>query len=218
MKNHVTLLACICISACVSAGQSTRGFQAIDLPKAQSKLGEMPLLVRQFSSLCLDGASKAAQIVEDAKTAGWEPASKTLLKKQGLTRLEKKTLAIPGGGAPVEETQNLLIKSFEGESLVLEISQRLDRKQLTAETCAIYGKQSEYLENCASLGEIVNRAPDQNTQYKESEAHFIGWNASLEGKQAKDQRHQEQALPSLQHQSHYPYQHHQRFLIYHFHL
>ena len=185
MKNHLTLLACLSVSACVSTNQSTLEFQAIDPSKIQSNLDNTPLLVGQFSSLCLNTERKVKQIIEDANLSGWKVASKEKLKKEDLGRLKKQTLIIPGGGAPVEETQNILIKSFEDENFILEISQRFDRKQLTTNTCTIYGKQSEFLKNCSSLGELIKRAPDQNTKYKESDAHFIGWNASLSNRPAR---------------------------------
>ena len=185
MRIKTTLLCLLSLSACVSSNTSTRGLQAIDLSSVSNS--EASLLVREFSKLCLAQTASAQSILEKAKADDWQEASKNTLNAEGLSKLKKITLRIPGGGSPVEESQSILTNSFEDEVFVLEISERFDRKRLVSIGCTLFGRQGEFLKNCASLGEIINRAPDQNTKYKESDAHFISWNAALSGKQARIQ-------------------------------
>ena len=185
MRNHFITIACIAVSACTSTNQSTRGFQAIDLTEQNRALKTTSVVVMQFGNICLSGNADTKQIIQTAKSAGWQNATKKQLKEANLYRLEKKILIIPGGGAPVEERQELLTQSFVDTLLILETSQRFDRNKLTATTCTVFGNQGEFLKNCAHLGEFLNRAPDQNTKYKESNAHFIGWSGLIAGKQAR---------------------------------
>jgi len=182
MKNHFLILTCLGLSACVSANQSTRNFQAIDLPAQSANLDDTSELVSQFTNLCLSGEVDARQIIAAAKSTDRQFATQQTLKKESLVRLKKQTL--PGGGEPIEETQELLSKSFEEVHLILEISQQFEHKKLTATTCTVFGKKNEYLKNCEQLGKLINRAPDQNTKYKESKAHFISWRGSVSSKQA----------------------------------
>ena len=183
MRIKTTLFCLLSLSACVNNNSSTRGLHAIDLSAAVDS--EASLLVQQFSKLCLAQTTSAQSIFEGAKADDWQEASKNTLNAEGLSKLVKITLKIPGGGSPVEESQSILTKSFEDEVFVLEISERFDRKRLVSIGCTLFGRQGEFLENCAGLGELINRAPDQNTKYKESDAHFISWNAALSGKQAR---------------------------------
>ena len=183
MRIKTTLLCVLSLSACVNNNSSTRGLQAIDLALVANN--ESSLLVRQFSKLCLAQTESAQSIFEKAKADDWQEASKNTLNAEGLSKLKKITLRIPGGGSPVEESQSILTKSFEDDVFVLEIAERFDRKRLVSIGCTLFGKQGEFLQHCANLGELINRAPDQNTKYKESNAHFISWNAALSGKQAR---------------------------------
>lgn len=183
MRIKTTLACLLALSACVSSNSSMRGFKAIDLSAAAGS--EVSFLVGQFSKLCLTQSQNAQSILEGAKAGEWVEASNAVLKAEGLSKLHKTTLKIPGGGSPIEETQSILAKSFEDEPLILEVSERFDRKRLVSVGCTLFGKQGEFLKHCSSLGGLINRAPDQNTKYKESEAHFISWNASLDGKQAR---------------------------------
>lgn len=183
MRIKTTLFCLLSLSACVNNNSSARGLHAIDLTSVSNS--ESSLLVRQFSKLCLAQTASAQSILEKAKADDWREASKKTLNKEGLSKLVKTTLKIPGGGSPVEESQSILTNSFEDKMFVLEISERFDRKRLVSSGCTLFGKQGEFLKHCASLGELINRAPDQNTKYKESDAHFISWNAALSGKQAR---------------------------------
>ena len=183
MRIKTTLLCLLSLSACVNNNTSTRGLQAIDLTSVSNN--ESSLLVRQFTKHCLARATNAQSIFEKAKASDWHEASKKALYTEGLSKLNKTTLKIPGGGSPVEESQSILTKSFEDDVFVLEISERFDRKRHVSIDCTLFGKQGEFLHHCANLGELINRAPDQNTKYKESDAHFISWNAALADKQAR---------------------------------
>ena len=182
----LTALTCLLITtACVNGNQETRSFQAINLDQTKENRSGQTLLVEQFSNLCLSNAHGAENLIKAAQTKEWQPASRKDLNNAGLAKLKKTTLKIPGGGSPVEETQSIFIKSFKDQTIVWVISERFDRKKLTVTNCALYGKQVGFLKNCTGLGKVINRAPDQNTKYGKSKAHFISWNASISQKRAR---------------------------------
>lgn len=183
MKNKTALILALATTACVNNQQTTQGFHALSLSQADQT--NNTLLVQQFSNLCLTPNHNADSLIERASLQKWTFASAIELKNNGLSKLKKTTLKIPGGGSPVEESQTILIKSLEEETLVLAISQRFDRKKLVNTQCAVFGKADEFLKHCASLGSIINRAPDHNKKYEETDAHFISWKATLGDKRAR---------------------------------
>ena len=176
--NHFTAIIClILITACDNPNRITRGYQAINL--ANTNISKAPQLVQQFAKLCLTNSQNAQTLIETAQASEWNKISKKVMEKEGLGKLEKTILKIPGGGAPIEENQDIFFKAFGENVFIIDISERFDRKKLSSTNCSLYGKQDEFLKNCASLGGLINRAPDQNTKYKDSQAHFISWNAII---------------------------------------
>ena len=185
MRIPIALICLLAVTACVSTNQETRSFQAINLDQNKGSKSDKGILVEQFSNLCIRKAHNAKSLIETAQTGEWQPASQKSLSNEGLAKLKKTTLIIPGGGSPVEESQNIFAKSFEGQNIFLVVSERFDRKKLTTTTCTLYGKQDEFLKNCSDLGILINRAPDQNTKYEKSNAQFISWKAAISQKRAR---------------------------------
>ena len=85
-------------------------------------------LTNAFRSFCLSGTVNLEDFAAKALSSGWLKATDQQLKNAGLVRLRKKVLKVPGGGAPVEEAQEIFFDSTNARILTFE--QRYDRKEI----------------------------------------------------------------------------------------
>ena len=183
----LTMLASLSISSlAIGLGPSLAASIAIPTPRPSAPLQAQPdrssELTNAFRSFCLTGTVNLEGFAAKALDSGWRKATDQQLKDAGLVQLRKKVLRVPGGGAPVEEAQEIFFDSTNARFLAFE--HRYDRKRLTRTACSIYGQEGEFLAHCTKIGRILNKAPARNRKYGGGGNHFIAWNGTLGDKPA----------------------------------
>lgn len=98
--------------------------------------------------------------------------------------MRKETLSIPGGGAFVEEAQQLFARGLGSETVIGSRELIYQRGVLTQSECSVFGVSEDHLEECASLGSLIGSKPDRNKHYAESGSRFIAWDRTIEGRPA----------------------------------
>ena len=177
---QIVLLA-LCVSACTQQGSLDKNRQETGL---QADMASANPHVERFHKICLAENASQAKRYDLASVQGFSDASDASLKAAGLLQLKKTVLEIPGGGAPVSETQKLMARSGDTGS-VLALEQRLEKSRPVSTYCKLYAASENYLEMCEALGKVIGRAPDANKKYKTGNAHFINWHVSLHGKNTR---------------------------------
>lgn len=137
--------------------------------------------VSAFHSLCLSGITLPDEIRSFALLEGWQDASDEQLSDNGLSRLRKLVLVIPGGGGRFDEEQNILFHRFSKTNYIASLERQFVGSKTQLTKCDLYAK-TPFLKSCESLGKLLNRAPDYNHIYKENDAQFIRWKTQIEGK------------------------------------
>lgn len=171
----------LAVTACTIQNDLSKSPQPTTL---NSKLAAENPSVQSFYKVCLSENSSEDKRYDLATSQGFTQLSKSQLKTFGLSSVRKKITEVPGGGAPVSETQQLLVLDDEIKT-ILSLETYKEQDKLLNSSCKFYSKTENYLKLCEVLGRVIGRAPDSNKKYEASKAHFINWHISLHGKQAR---------------------------------
>ena len=138
-----------------------------------------------FYRLCLRSGDNSEDMISRASEMGFVAATDIQLASLGLAALRKTTLVIPGGGAFISETQQIMINPGQTEKLVLVVENQFAKKKHIKTECSIHASKSKHIETCATLGYMLERAPSHNTRYSQQNAHFIEWDGKADGSSMK---------------------------------
>ncbi|WP_075995583.1 hypothetical protein [Salaquimonas pukyongi] len=175
-----SLGVCLALQACLA------GIDPVFTETARVEIGSgLTDPVVAFREVCLTGRTTPQSIAALALDQGWQPANETDLEAVGLTKLRKRVLEIPGGGAKVSEEQHLLALRSESYSapLILSAERRIGDARTRSTRCAVYA-EGPFLSQCEAMGRLAGKAPDSNQRYEATGAHFIRWQGVVENRPA----------------------------------
>ncbi len=138
-----------------------------------------------FYNLCLSGGSSATDMLARAKSSGYQNTTDGKLAELKQSSLRKTTLVIPGGGAFISETQEIMHSPDTKDPFLLVVEQQFANKRHIKTECNIFARQHEYLATCTALGYMLERAPSHNARYERKNAHFVEWSGQAAGKPLK---------------------------------
>ena len=138
-------------------------------------------LAGSFVDLCLSGNDPGAWLAS-SQANGWQIADDAGLEANGLKALKRQVLEVPGGGANVRESQQVLQQTLAGNFIALSLEEMSARDGAKSAKCSMYSTASELLGVCAAIGKSLKRAPDQNNRYRGRQAQFIAWNMGFDGR------------------------------------
>ena len=174
------LCACLCLPACVS------GLDPVFTETAPREIATgLTEPVTVFRQVCLTGRTFPQSVSTLALDQGWRPASETDLEAAALETLKKTVLEMPGGGARINEEQQLLALPIPDSAVPLIVSaeRRMADGRTRSTRCALY-TEAPFLSQCEAMGRLAGKAPDSNQRYEATGAHFIRWQGTVENRPA----------------------------------
>lgn len=171
----VLLIALISVGCTNNAKTSKNIVASIDLDEIDGHV-----MAQEFARLCLEENRSISQLVEFAKSDGWQVTNSDALKQAGLAKLKRTMLEIPGGGGRYRETQSILSLGTATVDLIANMMERFDRgNNLVRTECTLYSSQTDYLPVCAAIGTLLNGPPQSNKKFPHSNSHFIRWSIEI---------------------------------------